>query len=97
MLMAGLDGIQNQIDPGEPMDVDIYELPPEELAKVPLTPGSLEEALDALADDHEFLLQGGVFSQELVDAWIEYKRENEVDQLRLRPHPYEFAMYFDMV
>ena len=97
MMMAGLDGIKNRIDPGDPMDVDIYELPPEELAKVPLTPGSLEEALDALEADHDFLLQGGVFSQDLIDAWISYKRENEVNALRLRPHPYEFAMYYDMV
>ena len=97
MMMAGLDGIKNRIDPGDPMDVDIYELPPEELAKVPLTPGTLEEALDALEADHDFLLQGGVFSQDLIDAWISYKRENEVDALRLRPHPYEFAMYYDMV
>jgi glutamine synthetase len=97
MMMAGLDGIKNRIDPGDPMDVDIYELPPEELAKVPLTPGSLEEALDALEADHDFLLQGGVFSQDLIDSWISYKRENEVDALRLRPHPYEFAMYYDQV
>ena len=97
MLMAGLDGIRNRIDPGDPMEVDIYELPPEELAKVPLTPGSLEEALDALEADHDFLLQGGVFSQDLIDSWISYKRENEVDELRLRPHPHEFAMYYDMV
>jgi glutamine synthetase len=93
--MAGLDGIQNKIDPGEPMDKDLYELAPEELAKVPQTPGSLAESIDALEADHEFLLKGDVFTQDVVDTWISYKRENEIDPLRLRPHPYEFALYYD--
>jgi glutamine synthetase len=95
MLMAGLDGIQNKIHPGEPLDRDIYALTPDELAEVPTAPGSLEEALDALEADHEFLLKGDVFTQDVIDTWLEYKRENEVDELRLRPHPYEFYMYFD--
>jgi glutamine synthetase len=95
MLMAGLDGIENKIDPGEPLDKDIYALGPEELAKVPTLPHSLEDALQALQDDHEFMLKGDVFTQDVVDRWIEYKRENEVDELRLRPHPLEFQMYFD--
>ena len=96
LLMAAIDGIQNKIDPGEPLDKDIYDLPPEELAKVPTTPGSLAEALDALEADHEFLIRGDVFTQDVVDTWIAYKRENEVDALRLRPHPYEFCMYYDI-
>ena len=95
MLMAGLDGIENQIDPGEPLDKDLYELEPEELASVPQTPGSLEEAINALEADHEFLLKGNVFTQDVVDHWIDYKRKNEIDEMRLRPHPYEFALYFD--
>ena len=92
MLMAGLDGIQNKIDPGEPLDKDIYDLSPEELAEVPKTPGSLEEALNALEKDHEFLLRGDVFTDDVIDTWIWYKRKNEVDAMRLRPHPYEFAL-----
>ena len=96
MLMAGLDGIQNRIDPGEPLDKNLYDLEPEERALVPQTPGSLDAALAALEEDHGFLLQGDVFSSELIEAWIDYKRENEVDAIRLRPHPYEFAMYFDI-
>lgn len=95
MLMAGLDGIQNKIHPGEPLDKDIYALSPEEMADVPTTPGSLEDALQALEDDYEFLLKGDVFTQDAIDTWLEYKRENEVDQLRLRPHPYEFYLYYD--
>ena len=95
LLMAGLDGIQNKIDPGEPLDKDIYDLPPEELASVPSTPASLEEALQCLAEDKEFLLKGDVFTENTIDAWIEYKMENEVNQMRLRPHPYEFVRYFD--
>ncbi len=95
MLMAGLDGIQNKIDPGKPMDKDLYELAPEDLAKIPQTPGSLAESIDALEADHEFLLKGDVFTQDVVDTWISYKRENEIDPLRLRPHPYEFALYYD--
>ena len=95
MLMAGLDGVQNKIHPGSPLDKDIYALSPDELAEVPTAPGSLEEALNALEDDHEFLLKGDVFTQDVIDTWLEYKRENEVDELRLRPHPYEFYLYFD--
>ena len=96
MLMAGLDGVQNRIEPHDPVDKDIYDLPPAELAGLPSVPGSLDEALDALRDDHEFLLQGGVFSQELIDAWIDYKIEHEVDPIRLRPHPHEFSLYYDI-
>ena len=82
---------------GKPLDKNIYDLSPEELGAVPLTPGSLEEAMDALEADHDFLLKGDVFSQDLVDSWIDYKRTEEIDALRLRPHPYEFALYYDMV
>jgi len=96
MLMAGLDGIENKIDPGEPMDKDLYELPPEELANIPQMPGTLEGALDALEANHEFLLKGNVFTDDAIIKWIQYKRENEVDALRLRPHPYEFFMYYDI-
>jgi glutamine synthetase len=96
LLMAALDGIQNKIDPGKPLDKDIYDLPPEELAKVPNTPGSLEEALNCLEEDHEFLLKGEVFTPEVINTWIEYKRKREADAVRLRPHPHEFYLYFDM-
>ncbi len=96
MLMAGLDGIENKIDPGDPMDKDIYAMGREELANIPTLPGSLDEALDALDADHDFMLKGDVFTQDLIDTWIEYKRENETDQLRLRPHPYELYMYYDV-
>lgn len=96
MLMAMIDGINNKMDPGEPLDKDIYDLSPEELGNVPKTPASLDEALDALEKDHEFLLQGEVFTQDVVDQWIWYKRTNEADAIRLRPHPYEFAMYYDI-
>ncbi len=96
VLMASLDGIQNKIDPGEPLDKDIYDLTPEELQDVPTTPGTLEEALKALRDDHEFLLRGDVFTPDVIDTWIWYKTENEVNQLKLRPHPYEFCMYADI-
>ncbi len=96
MLMAVIDGIQNKIHPGEPLDKDIYDLEPEELAKVPKTPGSLDEALDALAKDHEFLLRGDVFTQDVINTWIWYKKKNEVQALRLRPHPYEFCLYYDI-
>ena len=95
LLMAGLDGIQNAITPMGPLDKDLYDLPPEEHAKIPSTPGSLEQALDALEADHEFLLKGDVFTQDLIDTWIDYKR-GEVDAIRLRPHPWEFAMYYDI-
>jgi glutamine synthetase len=96
MLMAGLDGIENRIDPGEPLDKDIYELSPAELSKVPSVPGSLEGALEALENDHEFLTKGDVFTQDVLDMWISYKRSKEVDEVRLRPHPYEFKLYFDI-
>lgn len=95
MLCAGLDGIKNEIDPGESLDVDIYDLTPEELAKVPSTPGSLLDALKALEADHEFLLAGGVFTEDFLTTWIEYKIDNEVNPMRLRPHPYEFSLYYD--
>ncbi len=95
MLMAGLDGIERRIDPGQPLDKDIYALTPEELSEVPSVPGSLEAALDALEKDQEFLLRGDVFTQDMIETWLEYKRGREVDALRLRPHPYEFALYFD--
>ncbi len=96
LLMAALDGIENRIDPGEPLDKDIYSLSPEELANVPSTPGSLAEALDALEEDHEFLLKGDVFTEDVVEMWLDYKRENEVDPVRLRPHPHEFMLYYDI-
>ena len=96
LLMAGLDGIQNKIDPGEPLDKDLYDLPPEEKAKVPQVPGSLSEALDALHEDHEFLLKGGVFTDDVIETWIQYKREEEIEPLNLRPHPHEFYMYHDI-
>jgi glutamine synthetase len=96
MLMAGIDGIQNKIDPGQPLDKDIYDLGPEELAQVPSMPGSLEGALDALETDHQFLLHGDVFTEDLLQTYIAYKREKEVDAIRLRPHPYEFALYYDI-
>jgi glutamine synthetase len=94
--MAAIDGIQNKIDPGKPLDVNIYDLEPEEAAKVAQTPASLEEALQALSDDHDFLLAGSVFTPDVIDTWIDYKTENEVDALKLRPHPYEFSMYYDI-
>jgi len=96
MLMAGIDGIQNKIDPGQPLDKDIYDLGPEELAQVPSMPGSLEDALSALEADHQFLLHGDVFTEDLLQTYIIYKREKEVDAIRLRPHPYEFALYYDI-
>ncbi|MCW6053864.1 type I glutamate--ammonia ligase [Microcoleus sp. A2-C5] len=95
MLCAGLDGIKNQIDPGEPLDVDIYDLSPEELSKIPSTPASLEAALEALEQDHAFLTETGVFTEDFIQTWISYKLDNEVNPMRLRPHPYEFALYYD--
>jgi glutamine synthetase len=95
-VMAGLDGVQNKIDPGQPLDKDLYELPPEEAAQIKQLPGSLDVALDNLENDHEFLLKGDVFTKDFIDTWVEYKRKNEVDAIRLRPHPYEFALYFDI-
>ena len=96
MLMAGLDGVQNRIEPPDPVDKDLYDLPPEELSKVPQVPGSLDEALAALEADHDFLKAGGVFTDDLLETWIEYKRLNEVDAIRLRPHPWEFMLYYDI-
>ena len=96
MLMAGLDGIENRIDPGEALDKNIYGLSPEELAQYPKAPGSLDEALDNLEKNHDFLLKGDVFTPDLIEMWLEYKMENEVDAIRMRPHPYEFALYFDI-
>ncbi|KRH96005.1 type I glutamate--ammonia ligase [Cylindrospermopsis raciborskii CHAB3438] len=95
MLCAGIDGIKNKIHPGEPLDKNIYELSPEELAKIPSTPGSLELALEALENDHAFLTETGVFSEDFIQNWIDYKLVNEVKQLQLRPHPYEFFLYYD--
>jgi len=96
MLMAIIDGIENKIDPGDPLDKDIYDLPPEELAEIPSAPGSLDESLAALKADHEFLLKGDVFTPDVIDMWIEYKTENEVNPVRLRPHPHEFFLYYDI-
>ncbi len=96
MLMAGLDGVQNRIEPPDPVDKDLYDLPPAELAKVPQVPSSLDEALAALEADHDFLKAGGVFTDDLIETWIEYKRINEVDAIRLRPHPWEFMLYYDI-
>ena len=96
MLMAGIDGVENKMDPGSPLDKDIYDLGPEELAKVPSMPGSLDAALDALSRDCQFLMKGDVFTEEMLNTYIDYKREKEVDALRLRPHPYEFMMYYDV-
>ena len=96
MLMAGLDGIINKIDPGEPLDKNIYDMAPEELTNVPQTPASLEAALKALEDDHEFLLKGDVFTEDVLETWIKYKFDNEVVPMRLRPHPHEFELYYDL-
>jgi glutamine synthetase len=96
LLMAGLDGIQNKIDPGAPIDKDLYDLPPDEAAQITNTPGSLSDVLDALEKDHAFLLKGDVFTEDLIEAYISYKREAEIDPIRLRPHPHEFNLYFDI-
>ena len=96
MLMAGLDGIENRIDPGDPMDKNLYDLPPEELAEIKSTPSSLEASLDALEADHAFLLKGDVFTKDVIEVYLDYKRTNEIDELRLRPHPYEFFLYYDI-
>lgn len=95
MLMAGLDGIRNQIDPGDPLEKDIYSLNDEELAKIRHVPGSLDEALEALESDNDFLLEGGVFTSDLIDTWLDYKRSREINEIRLAPHPMEFLLYFD--
>ena len=96
MLMAMIDGIENKIDPGDPLDKNIYDLPPEELADIESAPGSLDEALAALDADRDFLLKGDVFTTDVIDKWIEYKTDNEVNQVKLRPHPHEFFLYFDI-
>ncbi len=95
LLMAALDGVEHKIDPGEPLDRDIYEMTPQELAHTRKTPGSLEEAVNALEEDHEFLTRGGVFTHDLIEAWIKWKREMEIEPMRLRPVPYEFDLYYD--
>jgi len=96
MLMAGLDGIQRRINPGDPIDKNLYDLPPEEMARVPKAPGTLDEALDALEKDHKFLTEGNVFTQDVIDTYLSYKRSREIDEIRLRPHPYEFFLYYDI-
>jgi glutamine synthetase len=96
MVMAGLDGVTNRIDPGEPLDKDIYDLPPEELANVPSTPGSLNEALKALMGDHGFLLKGDVFTEDVIHTWVKYKTDKEIKPMALQPHPYEFTLYYDV-
>jgi glutamine synthetase len=96
MLMAGLDGIKNKIDPGQPLDKDSFDLEPEEAARIPSMPGSLDEALSELEKDHKFLTEGGVFAKDFIELWIEYKRKNEADPVRMRPHPYEFHLYYDI-
>ena len=96
MLMAGLDGVMNKIEPGEPLDKDIYDLSPEEMKSVPSMPTSLDEALSCLEDDHQFLLRGDVFTEELIETFIDYKRRHEAEAIRLRPHPYEFELYYDI-
>ena len=96
LVMAGLDGVLNKIDPGEPLDKDIYDLSPEEMKAVPSMPSSLEEALNAIEDDHAFLMKGDVFTEELLENYVSYKRKFEADAVRLPPHPYEFALYYDI-
>ena len=95
MLMAGIDGIRNRIEPPDPIDKDLYELPPEEHASIQQVPGTLAEVLDALEADHDYLTAGGVFTPDLIQTWIDYKRAHEVDPIRLRPHPHEFELYYD--
>ena len=95
LMLAGLDGIKRELDPGEPLDADLYELPAERLAQIATVPSSLEDALDALEADNGFLLEGDVFTPGLLEAYIRYKREEEVDAIRMRPHPWEFALYHD--
>ncbi len=96
MLMAVIDGIENKVEPGEPLDKDIYDLPPEELARVPQAPGSLRDSLKALEKDHDFLLRGDVFTPDVIETWIQYKMDKEVIALDIRPHPFEFVQYFDI-
>jgi len=96
MLMAGLDGIERRISPGDPIDKNLYDLPPQEMAKVPKAPGTLDEALHALEGDHKFLLEGDVFTKDVIETYLSYKRSREIDEIRLRPHPYEFFLYYDI-
>jgi glutamine synthetase len=96
ILMAGLDGVTNKIEPPPPVDEDLFDMPAEELAKIGQVPSSLEEALDALEADQDFLKVGGVFTDDLIETWVDYKRSNEVDAVRLRPHPWEFQLYYDI-
>jgi glutamine synthetase len=96
MMMAGLDGIKNKMEPPAPIDKDLYELPPEEAKEIPQVPSSLSAVIDRLEEDHDYLLEGGVFTPDLIETWISLKRENEIDPLRLRPHPYEFSLYYDV-
>jgi glutamine synthetase len=95
MLMAANDGVQKKMDPGKPMDVDVYELSKEELSKTKQAPGSLEKAMEALEKDNKFLTEGDVFSEDFIETWIQWKRENEIDEIALRPHPHEFHLYYD--
>jgi glutamine synthetase len=96
MMLAGLDGIKNKIEPAAPIDKDLYDLPPDEAKAVQQVPASLEEVLSNLEADHDYLIEGGVFTSDLIETWSDYKRENEVDAIRLRPHPHEFALYYDI-
>jgi len=96
MLLAGVDGIKNKIEPPQPIDKDLYELPPDEHADIETVPASLGSVLDALEADHDYLLEGGVFTPDLIETWIDYKRQNEIAPLQLRPHPHEFELYFDI-
>jgi glutamine synthetase len=96
MLLAGLDGIKNKIEPAQPVDKDLYELPPDEHADIDTVPTSLNAVLDSLEADHDFLLEGGVFTPDLLETWIDYKRTNEIAPVALRPHPHEFELYFDI-
>ena len=96
MLMAGIDGIKRRIDPGEPLDKDIYHLDKEELARIKSVPASLPEAINELENDHDFLLEGDVFTKDMIETWIEYKRTKEIDPVRLRPHPWEYYLYYDI-
>ncbi|HWN33085.1 MAG TPA: type I glutamate--ammonia ligase, partial [Pseudonocardia sp.] len=96
MMMAGLDGIKNKMEPPAPIDKDLYELPPEEAKDIPQVPASLEAVIDRLEEDHDYLLEGGVFTPDLIETWISLKRDNEITPLRLRPHPYEFSLYYDV-
>jgi glutamine synthetase len=96
MLMAGLDGIQNKIEPPKPVDKDLYELTGAEAAAIPQVPGSLDAVLNNLEKDNDFLTRGGVFTKDLIDTWIDFKRKQEVDYVRLRPHPAEFELYYDL-